>query len=297
MISFKFLNPNLMLPILPPHPLKTSFQRFSPPITLLKNCDHLKKSRQRELKASFLDLPLLPFESEEVLVPSETRTLHLYEARFLALLEESLVGQKKLFVHFVLDPILRRGTPAGASFAARYGCLVLVEKVETMEIGALVSIRGIGRVSIVKLIQMEPYLRGVVVPMQDKISECKTEVNAMTMELKETLFNLQMLQIKLKTSKDELLQTCLTNSLRWAEKEPLVDCDKAFIPTLPERISFAALQPVTGSTNSELLALRREKLRAMDVENTLDRLSSSLKLMKQSTAMLAAKLAIQSLET
>ncbi|XP_068648658.1 uncharacterized protein [Aristolochia californica] len=341
MISFKFLNPNLMLPILPPHPLKTSFQRFSPPITLLKNCDHLKKSRQRELKASFLDLPLLPFESEElsfktggrhplslagvneknrknrklylrcytilhytdphckhrlVLVIEGSRRIN-FIIRFLALLEESLVGQKKLFVHFVLDPILRRGTPAGASFAARYGCLVLVEKVETMEIGALVSIRGIGRVSIVKLIQMEPYLRGVVVPMQDKISECKTEVNAMTMELKETLFNLQMLQIKLKTSKDELLQTCLTNSLRWAEKEPLVDCDKAFIPTLPERISFAALQPVTGSTNSELLALRREKLRAMDVENTLDRLSSSLKLMKQSTAMLAAKLAIQSLET
>ncbi|KAG9457137.1 hypothetical protein H6P81_001645 [Aristolochia fimbriata] len=252
MISHKFLDPNLKLPVLLPRSNRKSLGSCATPTTELKNCDRLKKCRQWELKASYLDLPLLPFESDEVLVPSECKTLHLYEARFLALLEESLLRKKRLFVHFVLDPIIRKGTPAGSSFAARYGCLVLVENVETLEIGALVSIRGIGRVSIVKLKQ---------------------------------------------TSKDELLQTRLSNSLRWAEKEPQVDCDKSFIPTSPERISFAALQPVSGSTNSELLALRKEKIRAMDMENTADRLANSLELVKTSTAMLAAKLAIQSLET
>ena len=46
--------------------------------------------------------------------------------------------------------------------------------------------------------------------------------------------------------KEELLQTCIVNSLLWAEKEPSVDCDEAFVPSLAERISFAALQPVSG---------------------------------------------------
>ncbi|PSS19400.1 RNA-directed RNA polymerase [Actinidia chinensis var. chinensis] len=73
------------------------------------------------------EFPLLPFPIHEVLVPSERKTLHLYEARYLALLDESLFGKKKHFVHFVLDPIGISDT-AKASFAARYGCLVLIEK-------------------------------------------------------------------------------------------------------------------------------------------------------------------------
>lgn len=89
---------------------------------------------------------------DQVLVPSETKTLHLYEARYLALLDESLFGTNKHFVHFVLDPIGINDT-AEASFAARYGCLVLIEKVERLDVGALVSIRGVGRVKIVKIVQ------------------------------------------------------------------------------------------------------------------------------------------------
>lgn len=42
---------------------------------------------------------------------------------------QSLSQKNKLFVHFVLDPIGFGGTSAEASFAARYGCLVTIEKV------------------------------------------------------------------------------------------------------------------------------------------------------------------------
>ncbi|XP_058089895.1 uncharacterized protein LOC131236616 isoform X4 [Magnolia sinica] len=245
-------NPN------PNHSLKfsTSSSPFlsssnSPKITIPGNFNRLRNRRNRSSKdACFSDLPLLPFQSEEVLVPSEMKTLHLYESRFLALLEEALVS-KKLFVHFVLEPVLTSGSSLGASFAARYGSLVLIENVERLEIGALVSIRGIGRVSIVKFVQ---------------------------------------------ASKDELLQTPLANSLRWAEKERIVDCDIAFIPSLAERVSFAALQPVSGMTRSELLALQREKLQAMDLKDRPERLANSLQLVKQQIAVVAAKLAIQSLE-
>lgn len=42
---------------------------------------------------------------------------------------QSLFQKNKVFVHFVLDPIGFGGTSAEASFAARYGCLVTIEKV------------------------------------------------------------------------------------------------------------------------------------------------------------------------
>lgn len=42
---------------------------------------------------------------------------------------QSLFQKNKLFVHFVLDPIGLGGTSVEASFAARYGCLVTIEKV------------------------------------------------------------------------------------------------------------------------------------------------------------------------
>ncbi|KAF6147812.1 hypothetical protein GIB67_014392 [Kingdonia uniflora] len=233
---------------------------------------------------------------QQVLVPSESKTLHLYEARFLALLEESLTRKNKFFVHFVLDPVLTSASSAEASFAARYGCLVQIESVERLEVGALVSIRGIGRVRLMKFVQADPYLKGIVIPVQDNIPDSVNSLQSKVTELKEALYNLNRLQIKLKAPENELLQTPIANSLRWAEKEPSVNCDEAFIPTLAERLSFVGLQPVSGSTQSELEALQREKLQAMDIKDTSTRLQNSIELIKQSTSMAAAKLAIQSLE-
>ncbi|URE12790.1 ATP-dependent protease La (LON) domain [Musa troglodytarum] len=246
--------------------------------------------------SSSLDLPLLPFQMNEVLIPSESKTLHLYEARYLALLEESL-SKKKLFVHFVLDPVHSSISSSGASYAARYGCLVAIESVKRLEIGALVSIRGISRVNIIELMQMEPYLRGLVVPMLDNISDQEKELEQKLLELTEYLVSLHNLQIKLKASKEELLQTHTKNSMAWAQREGFGDCDQAFIPKLAERISFAGLQPVSGMTVSELLALQKEKLRAMDLRDTLKRVYYGIQFTNKSISMVAAKLAIQSLET
>ncbi|KAK4391265.1 hypothetical protein Sango_2189800 [Sesamum angolense] len=95
---------------------------------------------------------------------------------------------------------------------------------------------------------------------------------------------------------EALLQTQTTNSLFWAEKQQSLDCDTDFVPPVAERISFAALQPVSGATKSELLKLQREKLTAMDVTDTLVRLEKATELARDNTAILAAKLAIQSLD-
>ncbi|KAH0776419.1 hypothetical protein KY290_007830 [Solanum tuberosum] len=247
--------------------------------------------------ASSSELPLLPFPIDQVLVPSETKTLHLYEARYLALLEESLFKKSKFFVHFVLDPIAINDTSGEASFAARYGCLVAIEKVEQLEIGALVSIRGIGRVKILKFQQAEPYLTGAVIPLLDNIPHSDTELSSKVLKIKEALRSLNSLEIKLKAPQESLLQTLTANSLRWSENTPALDCDNSFIPPLAELVSFAALQPVSGSSESELLKLQKKKLRAMDIKDTLDRLEDSIGYVQDSISLVAAKLAIQSLDS
>ncbi|XP_071925413.1 uncharacterized protein [Coffea arabica] len=242
-----------------------------------------------------LELPLLPFPKDQVLVPSEAKKLHLHEAGYLALLEESLFQNKSLFVHFVLDPIAVNETLREASFAARYGCLVSIEKVEQLDVGALVFIRGIGRVKIVKFAQEEPFLRGAVVPVKDRILHEATELNPKVLQLKEAIQNLNSLEIKLKAPEEALLQTQTANSLNWAEKAPGLDCDESFVPSLTERISFAAYQPVSGSMQSELTKLQEEKLKAMDGKDTLERLRNSLEFVNNNISVVAAKLALQSL--
>ncbi|XP_059073002.1 uncharacterized protein LOC131040363 isoform X5 [Cryptomeria japonica] len=171
-----------------------------------------------------------------------------------------------------------------------------IAEVKPLEIGALVTIRGIGRVNIMSLTKTEPYLRGVVLPMQDEIPSDSNSVDASVEDLKLALTDLHCLQIKLKTLKDEQLQTPLWNSLRWAEKEDFLDYNKTFVPRLAERISFAALQPVVGATVSEIQGLLQARLEAMESRSTVKRLESVMKLVNESKALIAAKLAIQSLK-
>ncbi|XP_074378764.1 uncharacterized protein LOC141720320 isoform X2 [Apium graveolens] len=252
--------------------------------TSYKHSFTLKKKNNYSGKcACSLVLPLLPFPLEQVLVPTESKTLHLYEARYLQLLEESVSNKKNFFVHFVLDPIVVAYATSGPSFAARYGCLALIEKVERLEIGALVSIRGVGRVTIAKF-------------EQDNVPEDLSNIDSKVLELKKTLYSLNSLEIKLKASKEAALQTQTANSLSWSEKQCSVDCEEYFFPSIAERLSFAALQPISGTSESELLDLQREKLKAMDVKDTVERLEMSLKLANNNISILAAKLAIQSLD-
>ncbi|XP_076932191.1 uncharacterized protein LOC143597632, partial [Bidens hawaiensis] len=166
---------------------------------------------------------------------------------------------------------------------------------EKLDVGALVSIRGIGRVTLVKFAKADPFLEGIVLPLQDNVPENESEVSSKVVELKEALEGLHSLEIKLKAAKDEPLRTQTANSLDWAVKQPSLDCEQAFIPSYAERVSFAALQNVSGSTHSEMIKLQNEKLKAMDVKETLQRLETCLSFVKNNVSMTAAKLAIQSL--
>uniref|UniRef100_A0A0E0MDX3 Lon N-terminal domain-containing protein n=1 Tax=Oryza punctata TaxID=4537 RepID=A0A0E0MDX3_ORYPU len=256
---------------------------------------HVRATRRRHPRAVVrclsLHLPLLPFQPAEVLIPSECKTLHLYEARYLALLEEALYRKNNSFVHFVLDPVVS-GSPK-ASFAVRHGCLVQIESVERLDIGALVSIRGVCRVNTINLLQMEPYLRGDVSPIRDISSE-SIELGLRMSKLRESMCNLHSLQMKLKVPEDEPLQTNIKASLLWSEKENF-EYNEGFIPELPERLSFAAYQTVSGMSEAELLSLQKYKVQAMDSTNTLERLNSGIEYVEHNIGMIAARLAIQNI--
>ncbi|XP_024517618.1 uncharacterized protein LOC112341551 isoform X1 [Selaginella moellendorffii] len=261
-------------------------------------------------EAAAVELPCLPFKAAEVLVPSSTKTLHLYEARFLALLEDvkwfssrdcfvhcsiSLQALRKchnLFVHVVIE---RTGRSAN-EYAFRYGCLSHILHVKRLEVGALVTIRGIGRVRLISLSQMEPFLKGVVVPVKDETPKDADRIQSSVESLKKTLSDVQQLQIKLKTSKDELLQTPLQRALEWAERANFGENLSYFVPNREERLSFAALQPISGANAGELRQLLEQRLVAMDSTDTLERLTSSMEYAQHSRSSVAAKVAIQSLQ-
>ncbi|KAF3638691.1 hypothetical protein FXO38_23119 [Capsicum annuum] len=125
----------------------------------------LDKKRRRFVTCdSSPEFSLRLFPIDQVLAPLEKKILHLYEAR----------------------------------------CLALLEQVEKLEIGALVFIRGVVCVKILKFEQVRTR-RGS--------SRC-------------------------------FVANLTVNSLRWYDNTPVLDCDNSFIPPLAELVSFATLQPV-----------------------------------------------------
>ncbi|KAJ8759640.1 hypothetical protein K2173_009287 [Erythroxylum novogranatense] len=132
----------------------------------------------------------------------------------------------------------------------------------------------------------DPYLKGEVIPWQDRVLRDASQLHSKVKAVVEDLHSLNRLAIKLKVPKEELLQTRIANSLEWAEKDPSVECDVSFIAYLAERISFRAFQPISGSTQSEMFKLQKQKLRAMDAKDTLQRLDDSLKLINENISYL-----------
>lgn len=148
--------------------------------------------------------------------------------------------------------------------------------------------------NIKNLLQMEPYLRGDISPMMDKFSG-GTELGMRISKLREGMCNLHSLQMKLKVPEDEPLQTNIKSSLLWSEKEIFEDYDNEFIPGLPERLSFAAYQSVSGMSDAELLTLQKYKIKAMDLTDTLERINSGIEYVEHNIGMIAARLAIQNI--
>lgn len=244
-----------------------------------------------------LQLPCLPFSPAEIFVPGSAKTLHLFEARFLALLDEAMSKTSNMVAHLVMEPAERADASERPSLVASYGCLAKIESVRRLEVGALVVVRGLSRLRLVGVAQVTPFLRGQVQVITDTLPVMREEeMTAKVSELRKVLADVQQLQIKLKSSPNEPLLTPLAAALEWADgAEGGHEFGHGPLPMIAERVSFAALQPFTGASASELHRLIQLRMKAMDIFDTAQRLVLVLEYAQESRASLAAKVALQSL--
>ena len=101
-------------------------------------------------------LPAMLFPMEEVLLPGSTQVLHLYEARFLALLDEVTAKTGGLFAHLTFHP------PSADEQGLRINqvaSLVRVEEIIREDVGAKVVIVGESRVVMQDIVESDPYVR------------------------------------------------------------------------------------------------------------------------------------------
>ena len=69
------------------------------------------------------------------------------------------------------------------------------------------------------------------------------------LKLIQTIHPLHQFYPSYKVPEDEPLQTNIRASLLWSEKEFFEEYNESFIPGLPERLSFAAYQTVSGDVS------------------------------------------------
>lgn len=105
-------------------------------------------------------LPLMPFASDEVLIPGQSRYLHLYEARFLSLFEHATAN---------CDGAVVLGFFAGDSALLRCATTATVESWERLDVGVGATLRGVGRCAIANVDAGDdaPYLVATVEPYGD----------------------------------------------------------------------------------------------------------------------------------
>jgi len=129
-------------------------------------------------------LPALMFPSEELLLPGSRKVLHLYEARFLSLLDQSMNEMGGLLAHIVFHPLDEiNGDKLSLD---RVATLCRIAEVERQDVGARVELIGEGRLQLCDIAAVEPYVKGVfrqVRTMADTTVYVPTEAEAVRVEL------------------------------------------------------------------------------------------------------------------
>jgi len=135
------------------------------------------------------ELGCLPFPPEDVMLVGQTKRLHLYEARFLALLEDAIKKQNpdkplqmtdeaiemdlengKLEggpLGYVVQSVVLPGPDEGQVAFAGVASLLAITKFRRLRVGAHVSVQCVGRVRLDGLEGGDPFLFAAVSPLPD----------------------------------------------------------------------------------------------------------------------------------
>ena len=104
-------------------------------------------------------LPAMLFPMEEVLLPGSTQVLHLYEARFLALLDEVIEKTGGLFAHITFHPPDMNGVGDEGLRLNQVASLVRIEEIVREDVGAKIVIVGESRLNLNDVLDSDPYVR------------------------------------------------------------------------------------------------------------------------------------------
>lgn len=107
-------------------------------------------------------LPAMLFPQDEVLLPGSTQVLHLYEARFLALLDEVIEKSGGLFAHITFDTSDVDNGDGSSRVGLRLNpvaSLVRVEEIVREDVGAKIVIVAESRLNLNDVLDSDPYVR------------------------------------------------------------------------------------------------------------------------------------------
>lgn len=250
------------------------------------------------------ELCMLPFPAEEIILPGMSKTLHLYEARYISLLENVMERDDKMFIHTVVvspweqgtdRPVPTPGAFLGQDFALCYNTLVQVTDVERQDYGALVSIRGEGWAGISHLTSTYPHISGYVEPMLDEAPKDVDHVFEKALQLNTILHTIMDLGDRIL---DENKHCDIREALQWVKQDSQqVRFNKSDDPAVEKasRLSFAALQQVPMLSELDQMKLMQARIQAMETVSVEDRLDISIRVMTEMQATMAAKSALKSL--
>ena len=109
-----------------------------------------------------VELPCMFFPAQEMLLPGCSQVLHLYEARFLALLDEAVQRTGGMFAHVTYLPTGGDDEDDEGMTVNVVATLVRIESIDKEEVGALVHIVGESRMILSNISQSEAaYLNGM----------------------------------------------------------------------------------------------------------------------------------------
>ncbi|KAK9810395.1 hypothetical protein WJX72_009975 [[Myrmecia] bisecta] len=229
------------------------------------------------------ELPCLPFAAHEVLVPGQTKQLHLYEARYLELLTEALTQPGNLFCHVVVEhPNAINQCPSAcrtADFQLVLPCLVQLVKVQRQEVGALVTIRGEGRVRLLELTDEQPYLRAKAEPLADPAPADPACLRQEGARLEALIADVSTLVTKLPRTIDTRAWQA---AIRWANatRRPVLT-SQSEDPELDRvgRLAWAALHELPYSCAASRHDVLRQRIIAMETGDTYTRVAQAIVLL------------------
>lgn len=188
------------------------------------------------------DVPLLPFAPEEIWLPGESKRLHLYEARFLALFERCVLNYDKRFAHVLFA--------SDRAALAAYGTIARVRHWRRLDVGVLVEIEGVARLRVSALKRASPFWSGACAFVDD--NPVKTEDMEKVHQLERKAWNTAQKIIRLCVKLDEVPERVKVDTAA----RTLVDATgKDQVPAAP---------PIAGNNNGVFLLNEQAKCLAWE---------------------------------